>query len=445
MSRDRRWTRYERLMLDHSAAGAEIARGGRAVRESTSVDPAVASVVTGVIAPLAVGFDIWVRRCAARHRLERLYYLARNARVPFEVARSRHRSSDAVEVEYLAASRDLVRLASLAAVGADRWLEAGTATPSSFLLQQLDGQDPMTVLRRVGLDPELDRAELQDSNAYNGHQNGGPDPRQLLGDERLRELVLDRANHELDLATRYFTEQGLDAEKNIGLVDIGWQGQQAAMIEAILSRIRQRPAMHLHLGGYRTQEPVHPVSITHWLFEDSPPDWLSSPVPLFETLLPSIGCAAKGFDQGASGEVTVRFGREPRANESMDGAIRDLAAQVASMVQPELLDDESQPDLTPLVLELTREFWMRPTAAEATAWGRRRFERDGSGAMLAELAPPITVDDIWQRLQRAASGRRVWPEGAIAASAPPIRAALTPFRRSVQSLRRRRRNVSRRG
>jgi hypothetical protein len=261
----------------------------------------------------------------------------------------------------------------------------------------------------------------------------------------LRQVVVERANQQLDLAIRYFTDQGLDTKKDIGLVDIGWQGQQAAMIEAILSHVRQRPTIHLHVGGYRTQHPVHAVSIEHWLFEDAPPDWLASPVPLFETLLPSIGCAAKGFDENGAGEVTVRLGDDPRANQWMDAVMRDLATQVTAALEPRLLDDDCLPDLAPLVLELTKGFWMRPTADEATAWGRRRFERDGSGVMLAELGPPITVDDVWQRIRGARSARPVWPEGAIAASAVPIRSALAPIRRSAQSLRRRRRSVSRRG
>ena len=438
------WSRYERLLLDHSAQGAELARRGREVRESTVADPAVASVVTGVVAPLALGLDVWVRRHAAENDIRRLYYLARNARVLYDVAVARRRLENDVELGYLTVSRDLVRGASLAAVSVETWFEAGTATPSSFLLQSLEGQDPHTLLRRLGLDPERDRGLLLRSGVYGADGDVALDPDVLLQHGQLRDVICHRAACQIELARRYFAGEGLDSADNVGLVDIGWQGQQAAMIEAILSYVRSSPALHLHVGGYRPQNPVHPVRIEHWLFENSPPAWLASPVPLFETLLPSIGPAARALDETATGEVTVCFAEEPTANSNMDRAIRELTARVASAVEPRLFGNES-PDLGPVVLELARQFWVRPTVDEATAWGRRKFERDGSGAMLAELGAPIHVGDLWALARRKGSAKRVWPEGAIAASGAPIRSALTPIRRSSQSLRRGVRTVSRRG
>lgn len=440
------WTRYERCLLDHSTAGAELARRGRDVRESASVDPAVAMVITGVIAPLAISFDAWVRRRARERGIGRLYYLARNARIPFDVARARQRLVDDVDLRYLAVSRDLVRGASLAAVGVDRWFAAGTATPSSFLLQSLEGQDPSAVIRRLGLDP------VEDGDLIRRHcgaaVNGTPmDSRRVIRAMQqgpLLAVVRQRAAEQLELVEQYFETEGLDTAHDVGMVDIGWQGQQAAMIEAVLSRVRPTPALHLHLGGYHPQTPVHPVTIEHWLFEDSPPSWLASPVPLFETLFPSIGPAAQALERTPAGDVSVLVRDRPEGDNPMDLAIQELTAKVAAAVDPVVIDAEEH-DLAPLALELARRFWMRPSAAEAVAWGRRRFERDGSGQMLAELATPIAAADLGGVVRRDASVKRVWPEGAIAASALPLRLALTPLRRSAQSLRRGLRTISRRG
>ena len=110
---DARLNRYEHVWEDHrwetSGLSSLLAGGSRLARLAmapTAEQEPVVRVAAGVAAPVLTAYVLWVLNAAARESIERLYFLARDGQILYEIAlRLRDRLGLDLDLRYLYGSR----------------------------------------------------------------------------------------------------------------------------------------------------------------------------------------------------------------------------------------------------------------------------------------------------------------------------------------------------
>lgn len=439
--------RYETAMADAddpTGLAALLAGSSRVVRlraAQRGEPTGLTDVICGVAAPTMIGFALWIVDRAAKEDLSHLSFLSRNGRIPFEAFR---RLAPAVGCEvpngYLRLSRDAVRLPSAGAVGVKRWLQVGSATDSAFLTEFGERLTVDRLIGKLGLDPDTDgqifaeHGLLPDAPLLEGDLAAWYT---ALDDQRILERIESSSGVALDRLLRYFTHAGLDAHERLGMVDIGWSGQQSAMISAAIDDgVGARPAIrHLHLGATHRPPLLAPVSIEPFLFEpgDAP---VNNPVGLYELLSATSEPGMAGLREMQDGSIEpVLRPSGPAEKSAVAEPLLRLVIDVVEQMVSNLRPSHLEADLRPLLKELAARFWFEPTHEEAAAWGALPWEVDSSGFIVRPFSDPITMRELPFTLRPGGLLGRQWSTGAVARSRQPIRWLLGgPVRRRSRHL-----------
>lgn len=426
-------TRYERALVD---ADLELAGWGsvlagvgrlarlRAVEAGTS--PAVASVATGAMAPLLVGYVDWCLRRARELGLRRLYFVARDGEVMLRVARAMAPAHDSVELRYLWGSRQ-------------PWVLGASATHPELLESWILGRTDFTAataLGRLGIDPAS-------FHAGTGFAAASPERRDTVMSRAEREqlaglvqrepwagTVIEVARAVSDRCVAYLRQEGLLDSAPYGVVDAGWSGRASAALDQLVREAGGTPGPHFYVGQLGRSEEAAlraGVRIEPWLF-----DRQAAPASLGELTSPNV--LVEMFCAGTTGRTVDYRRREdgvvepvldrPHNDEALAWGIttaHDLAVEVAGGVAATRPDRSRHVDLTPVVRRVLTLFWEHPTAAEVTAWGTFPGEEEIWPPFM-DLAQPVTTAGVLGRLRRGETMLRpnnTWRAGSVGVSRVP--------------------------
>lgn len=377
-----RLNRYERLLSSvgtstdgvssHLAAASRLARTSALER---GIDPAAARVAAGVLTPMLVGFVAWVLRRACTDGLERLYFLARDCEVVFDVARRiKPFVAPEVELRYLYSSRRAWYVPDVAPA-------QGAGGPSSA----------------------LDHEE----------------------DEARQALVVD-----------YLEQEGLADGVSSGMVDIGFRGTSSVYLETLLARRGHEPPKgYYYLGLHAEAGDVSRATIGDrqhgWLFDQlrgtGADGSMHGIISLLETFCAGTHGSVIGYRREGQ-RITPRLAT-PANQIYLEWGLLDVRAVVAETVDRMLdITDAIPPvDLAVPAWRLLGLFWQQPRRDEVQWWGRAPFEvdNDGRGAPIGER---VTVRSAVAR-SRWHGGlqlrhRQSWLAGSARSSPYPMRAVL---------------------
>jgi hypothetical protein len=380
-----------------------------------------------------IGFTTWVAHRADQLGLDRLVFLSRNGRLSYEVYR---RLPSAITSDrpgvYVHLSREAVRLAS-AADDPDAWIDCGLDTSSSFLRQHTELLPVSDFLAKLRLPAEAVGSVFEERGFALDHPvpatRSADDWRACFEDPRFRTALAEQAQADRSLLVDYLDQSGLTGTERIGVVDIGWRGQQAAMMTAVAESASDVELHHLHFGRNAAERLLRPTRIERYLFDHDDAPVVDNAVGLFETMTATSEPGMVGLRR-RDGEVEPRFRTTPDpVRESAHVAplhrvVADVTGRTVRWLEVHHRDD----DLRDRIIAAARAFWLEPTDDEARYWTALPFERDASGRAVANLGAPIRAAD----LGAIATGRgwdgRQWMNGSMAVSHPLTRRAVSAAR-----------------
>lgn len=427
-------SRYESAMASSAGSpGPVIASAARSYRlqgrlseDSSDISHLAAQVIGQCIA----GFLLWIREVCELENITHLDFLARDGELPLRMAQAMpddHWSG--FELDYLQCGRRAWSLAAAPLVGMQAWVDLGTADHSAFLLHSANVIPFASVLKRCGLTPadipanhvlrDVDATSalgsVQDVEAY----------RSLLISGELHELIAQRAQGPLDLILRSLRQRNLPVQR-IALVDVGWRGQQALLISAIIREATGHEPLHLHFGGSGVVKDIDDrVDIKRFALDDSIRSHpIAAPVSCLEMFLASGNARLMGYREVDEGLVEEVFEAEPSAVSGPDqrqlwhGAIRVASSMPSRALMGQWCDlSQSVGEEVRQVLQL---FWNTPTRGEAETLSGLRFEGDDAGDSIDLFLRSYSM----QELRGRAAVPRQWREGSLAVTPLPFRSVM---------------------
>ncbi len=430
---DAQLSRYERLLEESSEATdsttswlAGASRLARLEAAQRGIAAPKAEVASGVLAPLLVGFAIWVTAQARQRGVRRLYFVARDGEVMLAAARHviGHLAPD-LELRYLYGSRK-------------PWIFGATATSEEFLTDWVMARPDYTartLLARVDLTPEqvFDIAQLSSCHADAADSALSPIDRVELAEalqrEPLRAMVQERATGAADATLRYLRQEGLTDGTPSALVDAGWGGRTAQAFDHLLSQVDAPPVEHFLVGIRGSEADLQrrgSSRLVPWLFDEQMYPASVSRLPSSHTLIEMLCAGTVGRTLGY--EVVGDESRPLLAAEVNEPVVawglpevHATSVRVAELVAPHLSQEAMHVDTTGAVFAVLRAFWVHPSKDESAVWGTFPWEEE-IWPPFAPMAQRITTRGIIERLLRGDRQiRRVnsWRAGSAMSSSEP--------------------------
>ena len=291
-------------------------------------DAALTEIAAGIGAPLIYAFVLWVLLESKRRGLTRLWFMARDGQVMLPVARKiADRLGLDIELGYLYAGRQVVRVASLTAVD-DAALEWMTGGSGVMTLQ--------AVLDRVG----LPLAAVQHVATAVSLPSAGPIGwsrvallKDFLRHPEVEALILKEAAARRVVVLDYFRSCGLMGDNACAVVDIGWRGNVLRSIVDLIGEAQASKHTFMYFGLYAHPKNCDAVPKVAYLFDVDGAQRVGTgdDIPSLTTLM-EIFCQA---DHGSVMALERRSGefapvcREPESSASRWDIPKFQAAVVA--------------------------------------------------------------------------------------------------------------------
>ena len=438
--------RFETLVLGRAVENcnlekiASVARDVRlqslqsnssAVTKVSMDEEALVNVASSVVAPVMLAFVLWAIERCKQEGISTLRFLTRDGELPYLIAKQLPESIiDGLDLDMLEVSRRSILLPAASVIPLDRWLEVGLE-PGAFLAQHFDRLPARQLIARVGMSFDkhadlLKQFDIVDWDEPLGKVGLDCWKRALLSVAVKQEIEAE-SHRRLEDVQSYLRQNLFDmSNRRSALIDIGWTGQQAAMLSALIQQSGGQDPLHLHVGRLRDRPLIAPADVEGWLFDErvkrSP---VENPVALFESFCVTLEGGIDGYQSDDSGNVKVVKRSQPhKANIVSWGqpvlrkCVLNFAAQAGifmNEIDPELLRVASE--------ELLCEFWDNPTWQEANKWGAFPYEQDQTGQTIRKLANPYNLAQLRTRLSGTYSGID-WKAGSIELSPVPMRQLL---------------------
>jgi FMN phosphatase YigB (HAD superfamily) len=431
-------SRYERILEASSEATdgvtswlAGASRLARLEAAQRQVPAPQAEVGSGVLAPLLIGFALWVVGQARERGIRRLYYVARDGEVMLAAARHIIGAlAPDIELRYLYGSRK-------------PWIFGATATSDEFLTDWVMARPDYTartLLARVDLVPAqvFDVVRLPCCDGARADQALLPGERvelaEALQSEPLLSMVRERAALVAEQTLRYLRQEGFMDGTPTALVDAGWGGRTAQAFDHLLGQVDAPRVHHLLVGIRGSTEDLArrgTSRLVPWLFDEQRHPASVSRLPSSHTLVETLCAGTVGRTLGY--ELVGEESRPVLAAPSNDPviawglpAVHETAVRVAELAAPHLPGQGAHVDTTDAVMSVLRAFWVHPSPAEAAVWGSFPWEEE-IWPPFAPLAQRLTTRDIVKRLSRGEGQvRRVnsWRAGSALVSSEPWQSLL---------------------
>jgi FMN phosphatase YigB (HAD superfamily) len=439
--------RYESFLLDRSHKGDHLDRlasvsrdvrlecgdtGGLTSDQLDAAKESLYGISSSVAAPVLFSFVCWVIDRCRRESISSIRFLTRDGELLCAIANAMPaKMTEGLEFGVLEVSRRSLLLPAASVVPLESWIQAGLE-PRAFLLQQYQKLSPSQIIARAGLSFDL-HAEilhpfgLMDTTEPMG-EAGLTCWRRALRSDKVKAVIAQESQRRLT-ATQAYLQQNLSnrSGSRTALVDIGWTGQQAAMLSALIRHGGGQDPLHLLIGRMDRDALVVPANIEGWLFDE--PNKLSpieNPIALLESFCATTSGGVEGYELNASsGHATaIRRSHEHQSMLEQWGQpdvqrcvlhYAALAGEFANELDPIMLRNVAE--------ELLREFWEHPTRIEAQQWGAFPYEQDQAGEVVRQLVSPYNFAQLKARFKKSYNGLD-WKAGSVELSPTPIRQLL---------------------
>ena len=347
-----------------------------------------------VTAPVLISYVLWVLNDAISKNIERLYFLARDGYIMYEIANRliKHYKLP-IESRYLYCSRLALRK-SLFLIKPNLALEmifqsANLVTPNIIMSRMgLSDEDKKLFIDILGKDYVLDEPLntkdlllLKDRTSKN---------------EELLNVLSYNAGMMFENTIGYFSEQGLLENNDFALVDSGWTGSIQKSIRLIIQKHTQN---NPNIRGYYfgITSPVSSEDGEYNSFYIGKGTSILREIyfnnNLFECLCSANHGMTTGYEKNGS-EFLATF-NEHVMNEKTKLQTDTVVSFVNLFCQHNIAYiSQDFENLERMVYKLLKNFMHYPSYEEAKAYGAIKFSDDSTENYLESLSHPLTCDDV---------------------------------------------------
>ena len=413
-------------------------------KEISKEAEALSNVVSSVVSPVLTAFVLWAIKQCKEQSIATVRFLARDGELPYLISNALPSElTEGLDLGMLEVSRRSLLLPAASVIPIEKWLELGLE-PKSFLVQHYDRLPARQVTSRVGITFErhadvLKQFGITDSENPLGNAGLASWKRALQADP-VRQLIIEESSKRLS-NTQAYLKQNLTgiSDQRVGLIDIGWTGQQAAMLSALIRQDGGADPLHLHVGRLRTRPLIVPADVKSWLFDErvkrSP---VENPVALFESFCVTTSGGVEGYQLDSAGIASaIRRKQDHKSDIETWGQPELRRCVVSFAAQAGLIMNSIDNEVLRVACEkLLKEFWESPNRYEAEKWGAFPYEQDQTGQSVRQLTNPYNLAQLKSRLTGTYSGID-WKAGSLELSPSPIRQILKireKFRRGQKAV-----------
>jgi len=352
--------------------------------------------------------------------------LSRDGQVLYLIAKSiAKRTGETLDLEYVYSSRITWSLAPS---------NPQCLSKSDWLFSSFMKSNAADLCDRLGIQIENFRGQLTRSGVSLDPDERADRPGQRAALERFvdREdvaaAVTPRITEARDLLLDYARQHFL-TDAGTGLVDSGWTGRMVGSLVQVADKAGcSRPYVFFWGHEPRPDAWTDPQRLFAFMYDTVRGEGLKWRVPdapfIVETFCMGDHGIFGGYRRDEDGCVSAVL-RSPRNTEAETwglGLYRSTLLAFAEHTDPQLTGDAR-----PLIHELMQSFWVKPTRAEASAWGSYPYDSDPTGTAARPLARPFAATETLPRLLRGKidRGDRAWLRGSLRLSHPIIRSIAT--------------------
>lgn len=418
-------TKYEKILEERSSNHRdELARRLLAALDPGSTDEALTPVHTVamfVAAPVLIAYVAWILEDAHEHKIKRLYFVARDGQILYEIARLLTAESNRydIELKYIYGSRQSWHRSQ--AVDTTRWvwddLPQEITASGVFDRLGIEKSEHAALAKQHGVSLNRGLKSRSDVQAL----------RQVVESEAFGEVVeKSRLRHKSALES-YFRQEGLFDNTHSAMIDLGWSGTLHQTLARVQSERNVKPS-HGYFFGLFKSETAFPTLRKAYFFDRNQNEQadmiLGSPDIC---VLMEVFCAA---DHGTVLDFRERSGRvvpicadHAWVEIANDWGLAKFREVVLSVAQRVRVDDLTVDDIErnkPAVASLLRAFWKNPDNAEACKWSAFPWDAgQGAESDVNPLAEEYGLADLPGIAWKGPRKRRVfWVDGALEISAP---------------------------
>ena len=395
-----------------------------------------------VAGPLVFSYARWVLWRARKLGLTHLFFLARDAYLPFQaVERIIDEEQSDLKVVYLYGSRPTYYALEVEELGEREWAAltsfAGSGYESLANLSRVLMVKPETLV-------EVAQAAGVDGNDPERALPGGELEalkRALLDTPELNEKCVGEIREYQDWMRELLGDAGVDENARVGLVDTGWTTRSHAPLYRFVESLGSKQVHLLYLGLAGGQCAVPSDRVETFLFNQHTRTgwWL----PEFDYARPleSLLMAPHGRTEGfllEDGRVKPKLA-EPENPEFVEEFYPTYEAAISAFLDNvKTLEPGTGGDQGMAIVagELIHRFWSKPDDGEVLLWSRLSWEWDPLGHIKYPLARAYRFADV---VPAALKGRwpmpypQFWVGGARVLTTPGVSTAI----RCVLAVRRR--------
>ena len=435
--------RFESLLIAESKGYGALERMASVARDTRLYCGSAAGVIDNrmtkeadvlptvaccVVSPVLTAFVLWsIKRCKEQS-ISAIRFLTRDGELLYLIAKALPaKLTEGLDLGMLEVSRQSLLLPAASVIPIEKWVQSGLE-PGSFLVQQYDQLPAREVISRAGISFENHADLLKQFGIIDAvnplGETGLKDWKIALQSESIRHSILEESSKRL-ITTQAYLRQNLPgvSDKRFALIDIGWTGQQAAMLSALIRQNGGVDPLHLHVGRLRTRPLIVPADIEVWLFNElikrSP---VENPVALFESFCVTTTGGVKGYELDSAGVASAIRRTQNHHSDIVSWGQPELRRCVLSFAERA---GNSMSTINSEVLriaceKLLKEFWESPSRYEARKWGAFPYEQDQSGQSVKQLINPYNMAQLRSRFTGTYFGVD-WKAGSIELSPSPIR------------------------
>jgi FMN phosphatase YigB (HAD superfamily) len=376
-----------------------------------------------VISPVMFGFVHWCLNEAEYKGIKRLYFLARDGQILLKIAQILCRKwGYQIDCRYLYASRQAWHFPSIQSVQEEElnWIFEMPAFSLSV----------RSACKGVNIAPEEVCEALAKYGFLEVDWDKDLDPRErsqlrkAFCKPELSHKIADVARQYFETTVAYLRQEGIGDGIRFGIVDIGWKGSLQSSLKSLLDRSHQysdQVVDGFYFGLLKRDSKLSQNNLSAYFHDDAVQQRSAKAKHGYRRLLEIFVAADHGSTmeyENKNGYYTPVFHQEKNVSaldwglKTLQEAVVDFTERVTDALEPSECKDE---DLLVVCEFLLDEFINRPTNSEALAFGQFQDSPYSKEDVLFELAPQITIRDVFSHLVTGSElSPHVWKAGVKA-------------------------------
>lgn len=373
-------------------------------------------------APALISYTDWVLKKAISLKIHKLYFLARDARMVYQIAcRMTEQEGLPLTCRYLEGSRYAWRMAEFYLPDTDpveKICMGGLHVTLRKMLRRggLSDREAEEVAERLGKRRELDR-----TLSYADTQRMKP----VLSEcEVFWKLLRGHAEEAYHNTVRYLEQEGLPEQEPFAIVDSGWVGSLQLTLERLRDSMAgsgRSPIHGFYFGLYELPKDADPETYHTYYFR--PYQDIEKKVRFNNCLFEAVCSAGEGMTVGyreETGRMTPVYQTEQNPN-------RELIVRNELLLEKLLVKKDIVKSMILPLKEVQRrleELMSRPTEEDVREYGDYLFSDDVSDSSLQPVAAVLEDREIkhlhalnrlliMKGIKKEEFRDSAWPEGSV--------------------------------